>query len=162
MEPKRKAPRKKAPSKRRAPKKRGRPPGSGLKLTPEVESEICKALEIAVPLKYAAEAAGIAESTVHEWLERGEKGEEPFATFAVAVSRARAKAVRNLSAKALGGGPGSSQATWFLERRFRQEYGPVQKLEHSGPDGGPMQVEGVAKELDKLSADELRRLAAEP
>ena len=152
----------KAPQRRAAKKPVGRPAGSGLKLTPDVEGEICKALEISVPLKYAAEAAGVPESTVYLWLERGKKGNEPYARFAGAVTRARAKAVKNLTTVALQGGKGSSAATWFLERRYRTDYGPIQKLEHSGPDGSPMKIEGgIAMELDKLTVDELRRLAAE-
>ena len=38
----------------------------------------------------------------------------------------------------------------------------VAKVELSGPDGSPMKIEGgISMELDKLTVDELRRLAAE-
>lgn len=121
--------------------KGGRPIGSGIKLTAEVQKEICDALRISVPLKYAAEAAGIGESTVHDWISRGElageRGSEVpetelvYVAFWRAITRARAKAVGNLTTVALGGSKGSSAATWLLERRFREEYGPIQKIDHT-------------------------------
>jgi 20S proteasome alpha/beta subunit len=37
----------------------------------------------------------------------------------------------NLSTKALAGGKGSSVATWILERRFREDYGPVNRIDQT-------------------------------
>lgn len=106
--------------------------GRPTKLTPEIQKAICDMLEIAVAEKHAAEANGIAEQTFHEWMRRGEAGESPYDDFYVAATRARARAIPNLHIKALQGGKGSSQALWFLERRFREEYGPSQRIEHAG------------------------------
>lgn len=105
------------------PERRGSTHGRPSKLTPEIQAAICKHIELSVPEKYAAAANGIDESTFHEWMKKGAAGAEPYAAFSKAVSQARGWAAVNLTARALGGGPGASQATWLLERRFRDEYG---------------------------------------
>lgn len=107
----------------------GRPKGDGLKLTPALQEEICASLRLSVPEKYAAEAAGIAESTFQLWMLKGRNGEAPYVGFVGAVTRARAEAVKNLTVRALAGAKGSQQATWFLERRYRKEYGANQPAE---------------------------------
>jgi hypothetical protein len=109
-------------------------------LTRENTAAICEALEMAVPLNHAAGARGISEGTVNDWMEKGRKGIEPYAAFAATISRARHIAVQKLASKALEGGPGSGNASWMLGVRFRQEYGPIQRLEHSGPDGAPIAI----------------------
>jgi hypothetical protein len=99
--------------------KTGRPPKT------EVESALAKAicdnLELAMPLRPAAEAEGVPDATVREWVEK-------FPAFAAQVTRARARAMKNLVVRSLGGGKGSSNSEFHLERRFRQDYGPVQKI----------------------------------
>ncbi len=50
----------------------------------------------------------------------------------------------NLTARALAGGNGSSQATWFLERRFRDEFGP-HVLVGGVADAAPIQIENDLK-----------------
>jgi hypothetical protein len=119
---------------------RGDQIGRRPKLTPEIEKAICKQLELAVPEKYAAESNGIDESTFHEWMKKGAEGIEQYVDLYEAVKRARARAVGNLTARALAGGAGSSQATWFLERRYRKEYGP-QVLVGGVADAAPISIE---------------------
>lgn len=131
----------------------GRPKGSSPLCTPETQKAICDALELSVPDKYAAEANGIDERTLQKWVEKGADGTEPYASFRAAVTRARAKAVLNLTGRALRGEKGSAQATWFLERRYRKEYGPVQRIEHAGPDGGPLQIEAAEHVAQAVRAD---------
>jgi hypothetical protein len=109
---------------RKSAGRRGRPVGTAQKLTPAVQEAICAALKISVPAKYAAEKEGVSERTFYDWLSKGAKGVQPYRDFALAVNRATAEAVCNLTARALAGGPGAAQATWFLEHRFRHEYGP--------------------------------------
>jgi hypothetical protein len=46
-----------------------------------------------------------------------------------------------LTRKALAGGPGSSAATWKLERRFPQYYGAKQKVEIAGVDGHELEFQ---------------------
>lgn len=122
----------------KSPKKLGRPLGSSL-LNPELEAAICRDLALGIPLKYAAEANGTAEMTVHHWLEKGAAGIEPYAHFREAVTRARAIAVTMLVRKVLAGENGSAQAAWMLERRYPKDFGQRQHLELSGRDGNPIE-----------------------
>jgi hypothetical protein len=92
------------------------------------------------PVKYAARANGISEATFHDWMKKGADGIEPYASFREDVDRSSAQAVVNLTARALAGGNGSSQATWFLERRFRDEYGP-HVLVGGVADAAPIQIQ---------------------
>ena len=78
---------------------------------------ICDNLELGLPLDLAAEAEGVPRRTVRDWVEQ-------FREFSEQITRARALGEINLHRKALEGGPGSSQATWILERCFREHYGP--------------------------------------
>jgi hypothetical protein len=97
--------------------KKGRPVGTGTKLTAAVLEGICASLRIGVPAKFAAEKEGIHERTFYDWLAKGEKGTQPYRRLALAAMRATAEGVCNLTARALAGGSGAAQATWILERR---------------------------------------------
>jgi hypothetical protein len=133
-------------------KDRGRTTGRPSKLTPEIQKAICKALELSVPEKYAAQANRISESTFHDWMKKGAAGIEPYAGFREAVEQSIAQAVVNLTARALSGGNGSSQAPWFLERRFRGEYGA--QVQVGGIAGGePMRIDAERQAADATRAD---------
>jgi hypothetical protein len=121
-------------------------------LTPEVQDAICRPLELGVPAKYAARSQGIAESTFHEWMKKGAAGIEPYAAFHESVERSRARAVGNFHARALAGGPGASQATWFLERLFRKEYGLQVSVGGVG-DGAPIAISPEHEVADAILDD---------
>jgi hypothetical protein len=59
-------------------------------LTPEVQIAVCRAIRAGCDRKTAALSAGVAPITLRKWLRRGQTGEEPYASFRVAVARARA------------------------------------------------------------------------
>lgn len=134
----------------------GRPPGAGTLCTPAVTQAICDRLEIAVPEKWAAEENGVSESIFYRWLRLGQQGQEPYSAFFAAVTRAKAKCVANLHVQALGGGKGSSQATWMLERRFWREYAEHKRVEISPPD--PLAAMSEA-DLEEAIADQKKRVA---
>jgi hypothetical protein len=120
------------PEKRQRAKRKPGDIGPVTKLTPEVSAKITSAIEKTVSLAHAAASASIDHKTVQHWIKRGrETGDEPYASFAVAVDRARGQAVVNMTDLALAGGKGSSLATWFLERRYREEYGPVNRIDQT-------------------------------
>jgi hypothetical protein len=138
------------PDKRQRAKRKPGDIGNVTKLTPEVSATICKETELALSLEKAANLADVDLSTVKHWIKRGkETGEEPYASFAIAIARARAQAAKNFTLIALSGRKGSDKATFFLERRFREDYGPVNRLEHSGPDGGPIAHTDITKVSDE-------------
>jgi hypothetical protein len=131
-----------------------RPHGRPTKLTPEVTEAICQAIRIGTPQKYAAEGNGIAEDTLLGWMRRGAAAEEPYDKFFEAVTRARADCVKRLVINSQGDGP--SGARWLLERRYPSEFGNRTKIEHSGPDGGPI----ATRDVTQMTDEELKRFVA--
>lgn len=78
-------------------------------------------------------------------------GGERDAQFYAAVTRARARAVGNLTARALAGGPGSANALALLERRFPNDYGT--RISISGVPGEPLQLEASFKAAEAIRAN---------
>ena len=60
------------------------------KLTPEVQKKIIENLATNPSIPSAAVRAGIAPSTLRDWLAKGEAGHPTFATFAQEVAQSRA------------------------------------------------------------------------
>ena len=107
------------------------------KLTKEVQEQICKYIEIGVPIKFAAEACGISERTFYNWMERGEKENKGcFFQFFQSVKKALAKSVaRDIAIIEKAAQEGKWQASaWRLERRHPEFFGVKEHhhLEHSG------------------------------
>lgn len=145
--------------------------GRPTKLTPEITEAVCDALVEGLSIEGACARAGIAPSTYYDWNARGADGEALFVEFAEATARARAEveerllesvewaAGERIRKKALGQGRDAEivdeverdwrAAAWLLERKFPGAYGNRSKVEHSGPDGGPITLAGLAK----LAAD---------
>lgn len=137
-----------------------------LKLTPQLQEQIGNNITLGMPLKFAAEAAGITEVTFYNWLKRGEaESKGRFYEFAEHVKACKAKAVQlhlKLITKAATDGSWQASA-WILERRHPEEFGRREKvdvdanLNHSGKvDVTKMSDE----ELQKAIEDELINLLA--
>jgi transposase len=108
--------------------------GRPSKLTPELQKTITEAIVIGATYQAAAEYAGIAYDTFHEWM----KDERPkFRAFSEAIRQANAQCRIRLLAKIQGADDWRSKA-WILERRFRDEYGAQlnvkAEIEHSWRD----------------------------
>lgn len=107
-----------------------------IELTDEISTEIAKHLIRGCSIADAAALAGIAESTYHAWIKRGEAGEEPFAGFSELCRAARADArrrcVKTLIAAAREGDWKAAIA--FLARSDPDNWGQKDrvKAEHSG------------------------------
>jgi hypothetical protein len=146
---------------------------------PEIGEEIVRAVAAGVPLTRAAQAAGIPPSTVSMWLARGLRArrDSPFAAFAAAIARARARAVQSnvveLRAAARGGQliqrtvrttekpdgsvmtetterhapPDARWNAWWLERQDPAEFSAVGRREITGADGGPIEARVSLGEL---------------
>lgn len=62
------------------------------KLTPELQQEICHALESGCPIETAAQSCGISPRTLWRWLDAGaDLGDDLYGTFCQAVARVRAR-----------------------------------------------------------------------
>jgi hypothetical protein len=99
-------------------KKRGRK----TKLDVKLQKEICGYLSDCCTIRTACEATGISETAFFEWIRRGEAGEQQFAQFAQAVTRARGRAKAQIVRSLL------DEKDWrarleLLARVFPDEYG---------------------------------------
>lgn len=92
--------------------------GDKTDLTPDVERRICAALRAGNYRETAAAAGGVSGRSLRRWCERGETGEEPFASFLSAVTKAEAKAERLLLRSIRKGVDGWQSRAWILERRW--------------------------------------------
>lgn len=61
-------------------------------LNDELANKICELLERGNYIETAAEACGVSVQSVYNWMKRGATGEEPYAAFFEAATRARAQA----------------------------------------------------------------------
>lgn len=105
------------------------------KLTSEVVSEILSDIEAGLHPEVSAQAAGVATRTFQEWMTRGKRGEEPYASFRGEVARAKAVAEKTLLQRALGGdgagrsfGPGKA-ALEILSRTLPDRYSATHKMQ---------------------------------
>jgi hypothetical protein len=115
-----------------APKnKGGRPKGSGLKLTPEVEALFIGYMRLGSYVKDACHACGINPDTYYDWVKKGERGEEGYISFSDAVKKASAEGILGALAKVRAGKVGWQAQAWFLERRDSASWGRHEKVEHT-------------------------------
>ena len=120
--------------------------GRKLKLTPEVQAEIVRALGVGATQEHAALYAGISVPCFYAWLKKAEEGRSPYVEFLEAVKKAESRAVVGWLAQIEEAArTGSWQAAaWKLERRYFKDFGR-QVVEHAG-HGQPMgPVEFVLK-----------------
>lgn len=106
--------------------------GRKTKLTPDVQKEIGQNIILGMPIKFAAEAAGIGETTFYRWMQSGEKAKRgKFREFWEYIKECQAKAVQ-LHVKLItrAANEGSWQASaWILERRHPNEFGRKDRID---------------------------------
>lgn len=116
--------------------------------TPAKIDEIERMLLQGYSTRVAARMAFTSEKCVYEWMQRGEKGEEPYAGFRERVMRARGIAEHEfgsvLRKRALVDGDVPA-LKFILTTQFAD--GWTERTEISGPDGGPVQVQSLAAEI---------------
>jgi hypothetical protein len=106
-------------------------------LTSETQKTICDAIRSGLPRERAAALAKIARPTLQLWIVEGERGREPYQTFAEAIYLAEAEMqqgcikeirsagtkVRNKNGGEVTISPYWQAKAWLLERRFPKEFG---------------------------------------
>lgn len=138
---------------------RGRP----TKLTEERSDSICEALKDALPLDSAARYAGVSVRAVQLWLKRGEDelarinaafeedpdaepeidpAHEIYVKFALNAREAQSKAEHGLlkqirTAAMLNW----KAAAWLLSKLYPDRYTDKERVELSGPDGNPIEMQ---------------------
>ncbi len=103
------------------------------KFTPERRAAIVDAIAHRVPYEYAAEANGIVESTLFDWLNtarahQAQGIDSPYTEFLQDIKRAEMTRIREHS-DMIACKPERWQAdAWMLERRWYKHYGPNAQL----------------------------------
>jgi hypothetical protein len=103
--------------------------GRPSKFTPERRSAIIDAISHRIPYEYAAEANGICEDTLYEWLKigkahRAEGIDSEYTKFSEDIKRAEMQRIREHS-DIIAARPERWQAdAWMLERRWYKHYSP--------------------------------------
>lgn len=107
--------------------------GRPSKFTPERRSAIVDAISHRIPYEYAAEANGICEETLYDWLRtakkhRNEGINSDYTQFSEDIKRAEMTRMREHS-DMIAAKPERWQAdAWLLERRWYKHYGPNAQL----------------------------------
>lgn len=95
-------------------------------LGPEVMQEVFKLAKLGVPFGIIADAIGLHKLIFYKWLAKGDKGIEPYASFARDLRKARSEAaIRCLTGiqKAAVTPRGINAAMFYLERQHPSEFG---------------------------------------
>ena len=129
------------------------------KLTPERQERICAALRAGNTRRAAAQFSGIEESTLAEWMARGE-GRDPdriqtelHAEFARAVKRAEAESEQALIATIRNASEKQWQAAaWIAERRFPESWAAVEKRAEAQALAAQAQAQSTEQSLEAVLA----------
>jgi len=133
--------------KQAAPKGQSPGPGRPTRYSKEISGALVGAMATGLSLEAAAATLGIAPRTVFDWQNRHPE-------FLQAVQEGRQQALLFWERKAIAmaeGAPGNAQLVMLaLKNRSRAASGwhDAQRLEHTGSDGGPVQVQQVVKTID--------------
>ena len=128
------------------------------KQTPERIAAIIQALEAGMTRRAAAAHAGIHHSQFYRWLDAD-------ATLRDDIEKAESKAEsRFLLRIAEAATKGTWQAAaWWLERRHPKDYALKNRVEMSGPEGGPIRTvaDGLNDQEKRALRDAIQRELAE-
>jgi hypothetical protein len=102
--------------------------------------------------RLACESAGISTTTMYDYMARADAGEQAFADFAAQVRAAKSKiaqAMVSVRTKAALGGDWRAAQAWLGAHRIDEC--ARERLEVSGPEGGPVQVDLRTKIAEVLA-----------
>lgn len=146
-------------------KKKKSSPGRPTKLTKELQDKICLYLKYGNYVETAAAACGVSKVILYAWLKRGTEHKAPgiYKDFLNAIEKAQAEAetrdLVNIENSASGSAAvfdsngnqiraerksNWTASAWRLERRHPTKWGHLQKLELTGKNGGPIQIDEAA------------------
>ncbi|MBM3586212.1 MAG: hypothetical protein FJX33_00010 [Alphaproteobacteria bacterium] len=143
-----------------APKTRRRS-GRPTLYTPVVGQQLIEAMATGLSLEAAAAQVGLSPRVVFDW-------QQKHPEFLQAVQEGRQRALLFWERRAIAmaeGAPGNAQLVMLaLKNRSRAASGwhDAQRLEHTGTDGGPVQVQPVVTQIDatKLTQEQRDALRA--
>ena len=103
-------------------------PGRPDKFTPERRAAIIDSISHAIPYEYAAEANGICEATLYNWLIRGRKDqmngvESEYVKFLEDIKKTEEARIKKHLEKLSEGADKWQSNAWILERRWWKHFG---------------------------------------
>lgn len=114
--------------------------GRPTKCNPQIAEEIAAYINEGTSNDSAARLAGICPKTFYNWLERGEKDENPFSDFLHIIKKAHAAFEKQMTSEIKAGVPNWQSRAWLLERKYPDKYGQRTRHEVTGKDGGPLVI----------------------
>jgi hypothetical protein len=112
-----------------SPPKRRR--GRQTRCTPTVRKIVCDVVRKGNFLTTAAKAAGISADALNDWKNRGETGEEPYATFLAELEAADMECEKALVAKVMAASDDDWRAAaMILERRYPERWSRIRENDH--------------------------------
>ena len=106
------------------------------------EKAVCKALENGMTYTLAAKAAGIALSTLKDWIKKGDEGDEEFVAFSLACHKAEVVGVEK-SLKVIKTSKDWRSHAWLLEHRWPEEYGARSHVTVASDEAKPIAVHTI-------------------
>jgi transposase len=127
------------------------------RLTPEKQNQIVDLVRSGVFIETACAAVGIGTTTYYRWIQKADDPNAPekYREFRDAITRARATAeARNVAIVQRAANADWRASAWFLERSFPSRYGKREHIEHSGSNGGPITLSGLAQMMGVADEDD--------
>lgn len=105
---------------------------------------------------------GISHETWYRWLREGENNKNRLTReFYETIKKAKASAViRNVTIIQNSAQETWQAAAWWLERKYPERFGKKEKYEHTGKDGGAIEInskqlrEQILSRINQYSTDE--------
>ena len=110
------------------------------RISEEVIAKICEGLRDGLPRKYAACHGGISPRSYHNWYAQGQEDEDAerdtlYARFKFAVDSAETETLRTCLTSIRRGGRDWKALAWFVEKRFRDEFGAKEAAQPADASG---------------------------
>jgi hypothetical protein len=130
-------------------------------LTQEVSDAICDSLRMCNTIDGSAKKAGVEATTVKDWLVKGRKNDakEPYLSFARAVELATEEAKEELLRNVMTAKDKHGIHPWqasmeLLTKRYWQEYGKSQMIQHEVQEALERTIEAVTKRMSREAVAE--------
>lgn len=134
-------------------------PGPDTFLDADVQYQICQMVAAGAPLPLACPAVGLKWNTVKDWLKPERADREPYASFQIAVEKARAMHAVGCALRITQAGrKGMWQADLaILERRYGKFFGRWSEGMHNAEDGDPALPEDTDEPLTDAQLERIAR-----
>jgi hypothetical protein len=124
-----------------------------LRLNKVLVQKLVDAVYAGNTLKNAARLCGMSDSTIFKWLADTDRTKKYKVEFIQRMREAEAKAIhRNVMVIQQHAKKDWRASAWYLERRNQAEWLPVQRVEQSGPNNGPIEM-SIAEKPSVSKAD---------